>query len=135
MDKAIKNRKVISAVTKRHSSGTGRIIVFTGARQTGKTTLARELFPDYEYISVEDPVTRGEYSRMTAGEWNNLYPYAILDEVQKEPKLIESKITPSPGPSFMLDNQFALKNQSWNHYLKFGGYPAMLYISLCFTML
>ncbi len=194
MDKVIKNRKIISAVTKRHSSGTGRIIVFTGARQTGKTTLAREMFPDYEYISVEDPVTRGEYSRMTAGEWNNLYPYAILDEVQKEPKLIESiksvydqwtepkyillgssqllllekvkeslagrcaifelypltlpeirtdgwnepvtnslfqeliesKTTPSPGHSFMLDNQFALKNQSWNHYLKFGGYPAII---------
>jgi predicted AAA+ superfamily ATPase len=26
----------------------------------------------------------------------------------------------------MLDNQFASKNQSWNHYLKFGGYPAII---------
>jgi uncharacterized protein len=194
MEKAMKNRRIISTVAKRHSSRTGRIIVFTGARQTGKTTLARKMFPDYEYISVEDPVTRGEYSRMTASEWNNLYPYAILDEVQKEPKLIESiksvydqweepkyillgssqllllekvkeslagrcaifelypltlpeirtdgwndsvnnshfqdllesEIIPSPGPSFMLDNQFASKNQSWNHYLKFGGYPAII---------
>lgn len=194
MEIVMKNRRIISTVAKRHSSRTGRIIVFTGARQTGKTTLAREMFPDYEYISIEDPVTRGEYSRMTAGEWNNLYPYAILDEVQKEPKLIESiksvydqweepkyillgssqllllekvkeslagrcaifelypltlpeirtdgwndsvnnshfqdllesVIIPSPGPSFMLDNQFASKNQSLNHYLKFGGYPAII---------
>ena len=68
-----------------HASKTGRIIVFTGARQTGKTTLARHMFPGYQYISIEDPVTRIEYSRMTAAEWRDLYPNAILDEVQKEP--------------------------------------------------
>ncbi len=40
--------------------------------------------------------------------------------------LLENEIIPSPGPSFMFDNQFASKNQSWNHYLKFGGYPAII---------
>jgi len=64
MEKAIKNRRIISTVAKRHSSRTKRIIVFTGARQTGKTTLAREMFPDYEYISVEDPVTRVNYTHL-----------------------------------------------------------------------
>lgn len=69
---------------------TGRIIVLTGARQTGKTTLARRIFPDYEYISVEDPVMRSEYARLTASQWKTLYPHALLDEVQKETALIES---------------------------------------------
>jgi len=65
-------------------------MVFTGARQTGKSTLARMLFPGYEYLSIEDPVLRVQYARLTAAQWNMLYPLAILDEVQKEPRLIES---------------------------------------------
>jgi predicted AAA+ superfamily ATPase len=68
----------------------GRILVFTGARQTGKTTLARSLFPQYAYLSIEDPVLRSEYSKLSAAQWRVLYPTAILDEVQKKPELIES---------------------------------------------
>jgi uncharacterized protein len=86
----MKNRKIADLILKSNSSKTGRIIVLTGARQTGKTTLVRKLFPEYEYISVEDPVMRGQYSQLTASQWKTLYPYAILDEVQKEPSLIES---------------------------------------------
>jgi len=33
---------------------------------------------------------RGTYAALTAGQWRSLYPKAILDEVQKEPLLIES---------------------------------------------
>ena len=86
----MKNRKIADLILKSNSSKTGRIIVLTGARQTGKTTLVRKLFPEYEYISVEDPVMRGQYSQLTASQWKTLYPYAILDEVQKEISLIES---------------------------------------------
>ena len=86
----MKNRTIASAILRKHDSKTGRIVVFTGARQTGKTTLARKLFPGYEYISVEDPVMRGQYARLTARQWESLYPFAVLDEVQKEPALIES---------------------------------------------
>jgi len=62
----------------------------TGARQTGKTTLVRRLFPEYTYISIEDPVMRSTFSNLTAQQWKSIYPKAILDEVQKEPQLIES---------------------------------------------
>ena len=76
----------------RHSANSSirRITVITGARQTGKTTLARNCFPDYSYLSVEDPVMRMEYARLTADQWRGVFPTAILDEVQKEPRLIES---------------------------------------------
>lgn len=78
-------------VLKSRSAGTfGRILVLTGARQTGKTTLVKEAFPDYEYISLEDPVLRLEYQRLSAQRWADQYPYAILDEIQKTPQLIES---------------------------------------------
>lgn len=86
----MKNRKIANIIIERSRWKTGRIIVLTGARQTGKTTLIRHLFPDYEYISIEDPLLRENYSKLTASQWNALYPHAILDEVQKEPKLIES---------------------------------------------
>ncbi len=33
---------------------------------------------------------RSQYTNLTAAQWEQLYPYAILDEIQKEPRLIES---------------------------------------------
>lgn len=86
----MKNRKIGLLIEKKKQAKTGRIIVFTGARQTGKTTLSRKLFPEYKHISIEDPVMRSQYAELTAGEWENNYPLAVLDEVQKEPKLVES---------------------------------------------
>ena len=85
----MKARGISDFISKISSRKSGRIIVFTGARQTGKTTLARHLFKDYEYISIEDPVTVGSYLKLTATQWQSMYPRAILDEVQKEPVLIE----------------------------------------------
>ena len=68
----------------------GRIVVLTGARQTGKTTLARQLFTNYTYISLDDPVTRSKWRLLTSQQWQNTLPLAILDEVQKEPTLVDS---------------------------------------------
>ena len=69
---------------------TGRIVVITGARQTGKTTLVKNIQQDYQYISLEDPMLRESWKSLTADEWYMRYPRAILDEVQKVPSLIES---------------------------------------------
>jgi len=86
----MKNRQLKNLILQKSDSKTGRILVFTGARQTGKTTLSKKVFPDFEFISVEDPVLRSRYVQLSALQWKNLYPRAILDEVQKEPVLIES---------------------------------------------
>ncbi|MCK9305781.1 MAG: AAA family ATPase [Bacteroidales bacterium] len=86
----MKARSVIKYISQIADSKFGRIIVFTGARQTGKTTIARELFPEFEYLSIEDPISVAEYKKLTASQWKLMYPKAILDEVQKEPILIES---------------------------------------------
>lgn len=88
--KIMKNRFLKEILIKQSVSPLGRIIVLTGARQTGKTTLAINCFPDFKYLSIEDPVLRLQYKKLTAGQWEQLYPYSILDEVQKEPVLIES---------------------------------------------
>jgi len=86
----MKNRALFDEILKRNSLRFGRILVITGARQTGKTTLVKKIFPNFPYISIEDPVAVEEYKKLTAFQWNELYPEAILDEVQKEPQLVES---------------------------------------------
>ena len=86
----MKNRTVSGIIKKKSASRFGRIIVITGARQTGKTTLVKKLFPEYAYLSIEDPVVVGEYKKLSASQWSTLYPKAILDEIQKESQLVES---------------------------------------------
>ena len=52
--------------------------------------MVKELFPKYSYISIEDPVTVEQYKTLTSLQWESYYPNAIIDEIQKEPQLIES---------------------------------------------
>ena len=66
-----------------------RIMVLTGARQVGKTTIIKDYFPDYTYLSVENPALVQRLKEMGASQWALVYPKAALDEVQKEPILIE----------------------------------------------
>ena len=86
----MKNRQQKENLQHKSKETFGRIVVLTGARQTGKTTLARRCFPDYTYISIEDPILRSSYTNLTASQWNQAFPRAILDEVQKAPTLFES---------------------------------------------
>lgn len=85
-----KARQIFSEIEKIKDRKTGRIIVLTGARQVGKTYLVKKLLSDYRYISIEDPVLRAGYTTLSADQWHSLYPKAALDEVQKEPQVIES---------------------------------------------
>ncbi len=86
----MKSRFLKNRLFDKSKSPIARIIVLTGARQTGKTTLARHCFPSYVYLSIEDPVLRIQYKNLTAAQWKEFYTEAILDEIQKEPVLIES---------------------------------------------
>lgn len=86
----MKSRFLKQKLIKHSKSGVFRIIVLTGARQTGKTTLARNTFPNYAYLSIEDPLLRLQYKDLTAAQWKEFYPLGILDEIQKEPVLVES---------------------------------------------
>lgn len=36
------------------------IVALTGPRQSGKTTLLQQLFPDYTYVSLENPDNRAQ---------------------------------------------------------------------------
>ena len=190
-----KNRQIEGTISSVKNKKQARIIVFTGARQVGKTTLVKQILPEYEYLSIEDPVLRKSYLNLSATLWKTQYPKAILDEVQKEPQLIESikatydiyddvryvllgssqlllleKVRESLAgrciiyelypltlpelattdwndaiilsewqkilngntdtstllPSFLMDKRQSTKLTSWQHYLKYGAYPALV---------
>lgn len=62
-------------------------LAITGPRQSGKTTLARALFPDKPYLSLENPDTR-RYAEEDPRSFLEKYRGgAIFDEVQRCPDL------------------------------------------------
>lgn len=63
------------------------IVALVGPRQSGKTTLAKSLFPSYTYISLENLDLRQLASTDPRGFLRNNGPYVILDEVQRVPEL------------------------------------------------
>lgn len=80
----MKARYIVGDIARTAESVNGRIVVLTGARQTGKTTIVRNGLKDYTYLSIEDPVAADGYARLTASQWRSLYPKAVLDEVYLE---------------------------------------------------
>ena len=62
-----------------------RIVLITGARQTGKTTLARKVYPDLNYINLDAPENRGIIREIPTASWGRNIGKAIIDESQKEP--------------------------------------------------
>lgn len=62
-------------------------VVMTGARQTGKTSLLRHLFPDYSFVSLDLP-TEAEQAEKEPREFLRRYPPpVVIDEVQYAPGL------------------------------------------------
>lgn len=62
-------------------------IVLTGARQTGKTTLLKELFPDYGYVSLDLPADAAQAEDDPTSFLSTNKKPLIIDEVQYAPKL------------------------------------------------
>ena len=63
------------------------VVAVTGPRQSGKTTLCRELFPEYTYVNLEKPDTRQFAKEDPNGFLAQFSKPVILDEVQRVPEL------------------------------------------------
>ena len=63
------------------------IIALTGPRQSGKTTLLKEMFSDYRYVNLENPDTRNFAETDPQSFLNQYGKYVIFDEVQRVPHL------------------------------------------------
>jgi len=66
-----------------------KIIILTGARQTGKTTLAKLKYPHLRYINLDAPENRETIRRISTAAWSKTVGNAVIDEAQKEPLVFE----------------------------------------------
>ncbi len=64
------------------------VVTITGPRQSGKTTLARSVFPGKPYVSLEDPDVRRFAMDDPRGFLGGYPQGAILDEIQRVPDLL-----------------------------------------------
>jgi predicted AAA+ superfamily ATPase len=63
------------------------VLVFTGPRQSGKTTISKMIFPNYRYVSLENPDML-YFAKTDPKGFLNLYDkYVIIDEAQNVPEL------------------------------------------------
>ncbi|MEW6220001.1 MAG: ATP-binding protein [Thermodesulfobacteriota bacterium] len=101
----------------RASQGREPVLVLTGARQTGKTTLAAVQLPafleqPFAYVSFDDPDERHRFGEHGVALLEGFTaPLVVLDEVQKMPALFEPlklvvdrrQLAAKPGgPTFLL---------------------------------
>ena len=64
------------------------VLSIMGPRQSGKTTLARTMFKDYDYVNLEDPDVR-RMAETDGADFMRRHPAPlILDEVQRVPELL-----------------------------------------------
>ena len=64
------------------------VLSIMGPRQSGKTTLAKMLFPDYGYVNLEDPDLR-HAAEADGADFMLKHPAPlIIDEVQRVPELL-----------------------------------------------
>jgi predicted AAA+ superfamily ATPase len=93
------------------------VITLTGPRQSGKTTLARSVFPGKSYVTLEDPDTRRYATDDPRGFLAQHVRGAILDEIQRVPELasyLQGMVDADPQPGrFILtgSHQFELMTQ------------------------
>lgn len=63
------------------------VVTLTGPRQSGKSTLLKATFPDYNYVSIEDPDNRLFALEDPRGFLATYPDKTIIDEVQRVPEL------------------------------------------------
>ena len=65
------------------------LVLITGARQTGKTTLVKENYPKLPYFNLDAIELRDQLNAVSTFLWSKEVGKAVIDEIQKEPSLFE----------------------------------------------
>lgn len=90
-----------------------KVIVITGPRQSGKTSLCRHLFPQFRYVNLENISDRVAASSDPVAYIDSLGEQVVIDEVQNVPELlsmIQVRVDENPELRFVLtgSNNFSL---------------------------
>ena len=115
------------------------VVVLTGPRQSGKTTLARAAFPGHAYVSLEDPDIRERVARDPRGFLAQHPHGVIVDEVQHLPELLSyvqtaSDATDAMGRFILTGSQNLLVSAAISQSLAGrAGYLELLPLAYCET--
>ena len=64
------------------------VVTLTGPRQSGKTTLAKSLFPEHAYANLENPVERDYAASDPVAFLGQYSGGVVIDEIQRVPSLL-----------------------------------------------
>lgn len=81
------------------------VIVVTGSRQVGKTTLCKHLFPQFPYVNLEDVPTRELIADDIKKFINGVKEGIVIDEIHHLPELfsyIQVAVDENPAKKFIL---------------------------------
>jgi predicted AAA+ superfamily ATPase len=112
-------------------AGSMPVVAVTGPRQSGKTTLCRQAFPEKPYVSLE-PIDNREYATVDPrGFLQEHSDGAVLDEVQRAPDLLsylqeEVDERPEPGRFILTGSQHFSLTEAITQTL--AGRIAILYL-------
>lgn len=81
--------RTLSSFTK-DNAGWFPVVSVTGPRQSGKSTLAQHVFPDYGYVNLEDEATRNLALADPAGFIRERPTRLVIDEAQRVPELFSA---------------------------------------------
>ncbi len=89
-----------------------QVLVLTGPRQSGKTTLCKMAFPNYSYINLEDEIVRDEFA-VRRKEFLMGKGCLIIDEAQNMPEIfsiIQVMVDENPDLHYIItgSNNFSL---------------------------
>lgn len=98
---------------------TRKVTLLTGARQTGKTTLVRDLLPkaagvDIAYLSLDNPDERISLKDNPVARLDRPGKLIVLDEIQKQPELMDvvKFLVDRPASSSHGESKFLLLGSS-----------------------
>jgi uncharacterized protein len=80
------HRRIAASI--QDAAGRFPIATIVGPRQSGKTTLVRALFPEHEYLNLENPETRARVATDPRSSLGDGSRRIVLDEVQRLPELL-----------------------------------------------
>jgi len=64
------------------------VLTIVGPRQSGKTTLAKMLFPNHKYVNLEEPDIREFAKKYPRDFFKNYSGNLVIDEIQRVPELL-----------------------------------------------
>jgi uncharacterized protein len=89
------------------------VVAVTGPRQSGKTTFLQDMFPNFKYVSLENPDSRS-FAESDPNGFLKLYDQmVIIDEVQRVPELL-SYIQTSVDKSKMMGQYIISGSQNFH---------------------